>query len=54
LTLFEDADLRRAAADLERHARTGDTDQAVEAASRLVRIMDPFQESLRRWLDGGV
>jgi two-component system sensor histidine kinase/response regulator len=53
LTLFEDADLRSAAADLERHARTGDTDKAVETASRLVRIMDPFQESLQRWLDGG-
>jgi hypothetical protein len=51
LTLFEDVELRRAAADLERHARTGDTDKAVETASRLVRILDPFQESLERWLN---
>jgi PAS domain S-box-containing protein len=50
LTLFEDAELRRAAAELERHARTGDTDKAVETASRLVRILEPFQESLQRWL----
>jgi CheY-like chemotaxis protein/HPt (histidine-containing phosphotransfer) domain-containing protein len=53
LTLFEDVDLRRAAADLERHVRTGDTNKAVETASRLVRILEPFQESLRRWLNGG-
>src|SRR6185295_6204920 len=51
LTLFEDVDLRRAAVDLERHARAGDKDKAVETASRLVRILEPFQESLRRWLN---
>jgi PAS domain S-box-containing protein len=51
LTLFDDPELRRAAADLERPARTGDTDKAVQAASTLVRLMDPFLESLRRWLD---
>ena len=52
LTLFEDPELRRAAAELERPARTGDTDKAVQAAFRLDRILGPFLKSLRRWLDG--
>jgi HPt (histidine-containing phosphotransfer) domain-containing protein len=52
LTLFDDVTLRRAAAELERHARTGDTDKAVECASKLVRLLEPFQESLRNWLNG--
>jgi CheY-like chemotaxis protein len=52
LTLFDDATLRRAAAELEKHARTGDTDKAVESASKLVRLLEPFQESLRHWLNG--
>jgi PAS domain S-box-containing protein len=52
LTLFDDVDLRRAAVDLERHARTGDADKAVAVASRLVGLLEPFEESLRQWLNG--
>lgn len=53
LTLFDDPELRRPAAELERPARTGDVDQAVEAAARLDSVLVPFLESLRRWLDRG-
>jgi CheY-like chemotaxis protein/HPt (histidine-containing phosphotransfer) domain-containing protein len=53
LTLFDDPDMRRTAADLEKQARGSDLDKAVQTASRLDHALESFQESLRLWLNGG-